>query len=338
MQMLSKTFVAQNCRHDSQQNSVLMDDNNGKSSSKHEGNHRSKDTHGKECDGCDLLCTSPKNIIFYAPYDRIQRRILTLTNLYPHPVLFKVKSNAGQTYHVSRATGLVEPYSSLEVNISLNHFDFRAECQYRHHFCVQSIVCPSTGVKKDSDSTSILAIFKKIPETELCIRRINVDLQTAPVAPPSRSLLDSAALTIRRASQRVIINQVVALAAHSQNEPANEFNETRANPTAECNDAITISNDSEVNDLNIRANIRISLNEFPETYQIILLGGAVVGVILIVIMNPDEIDTLLNMLMGFVSSRVLNTSAGSESNSYDTKTAPPTSCQNMPDGAPCHQE
>ncbi|XP_034667950.1 vesicle-associated membrane protein-associated protein A-like [Drosophila subobscura] len=253
-------------------------DNKSKSGLKREGNNPTP------YDGCDLLCTSPTIMKFNAPYNSSQRRILTLMNLFPQPVLFKLKSNAAKQYHVEPCTGRVNPYSSCEVNITLKYFDFDAECQYNHRFIIQSIVCPFSVVQQDTNS--ILAFFKQICRSRLSTARIDVVLETDPVSPPAKSPLDSVAKGLRKASQRVIASQVASLVSNRQQETDNEVHV--------CNHTNTTTeplNGSDSLLFTIRAKFRLTLSEFPNMFQCVVLCGAVVAVlVLLVLMNPEDID------------------------------------------------
>ncbi|SPP79758.1 vesicle-associated membrane protein-associated protein A [Drosophila guanche] len=235
-------------------------------------------------DGCDLLCTSPTIMKFNAPYNSSQRRILTLMNLFPKPVLFKVKSNASKQYHVEGCTGRLDPYSSFEVNITLKYFDFDAECQYDHHFRIQSIVCPFSFVQQDNNS--ILAFFKQIHRSRLSNARIDVFLDANPVSPPAKSPLDSVAMGLRKASQRVIASQVASLVSNRQKETDNEVHLcNRTNITTES------LNGSDSLLFSIRTKIRVSLSEFPSMFQCFIFCGAVVAVLVFfVLMNSEDID------------------------------------------------
>lgn len=122
-----------------------------------------------------IFNVSPQNLMFYAPYNRIQNRLITILNPTATRLLFKIRCNYSQKYKVSPNCGYIEPYDTTEVKISLNHFDFPNDPTYEHRFCVQ---CTQAYKYMDAfDSESILNYFKETPSFEISNMRIPVELQ-----------------------------------------------------------------------------------------------------------------------------------------------------------------
>ncbi|KAH8412662.1 hypothetical protein KR009_004341 [Drosophila setifemur] len=136
----------------------------------------------------ELLSVSPHQMNFYAPYDRSQRRLLTLLNPNDRQVFFKlkVKSNAWRHYHVSPNAGKIEPYGTSEVSVSLNYFDFHENKEYHHRFCIQSIYAPEGWLNGEK----VVAVFRRIPRVQICSFNLPVQLEANPLS-LSQSGLDS---------------------------------------------------------------------------------------------------------------------------------------------------
>ncbi|XP_034474816.1 vesicle-associated membrane protein-associated protein A [Drosophila innubila] len=133
-----------------------------------------------------LFSVSPQTMIFYSPYDRTQKRIMTILNPTAGRLLFKIRSNAAYKYCVSPNCGCIEPYDTSEVNVSLNYFDFHDDRSYNHHF---SILCiRSTCDNDEMQSQSILCIFKKIHRSEINNVRVPIELQPNPICIPQEEL------------------------------------------------------------------------------------------------------------------------------------------------------
>lgn len=133
-----------------------------------------------------IFNVSPQNLMFYAPYNRIQNRLITILNPTATRLLFKIRCNYSQKYKVSPNCGWIEPYDTTEVTISLNHFDFQNDPTYQHRFCVQ---CIQAYQYMDSfDSQSILNYFKETPSFAISNMRIPVELQPEVCTVPQSEL------------------------------------------------------------------------------------------------------------------------------------------------------
>ncbi|XP_052854659.1 vesicle-associated membrane protein-associated protein B [Drosophila gunungcola] len=132
----------------------------------------------------DLLSVNPKLLTFYAPYDRCQKRKLTLLNPYDRQVLFKVKSNASLHYHVSPSSGSIEPYCFSDISISLNNFDFHEDLEQKHHFCIQSMYAPREYINGETT----LAIFQRVSRSDISSKSIFVRLEAKPFSSPNLRL------------------------------------------------------------------------------------------------------------------------------------------------------
>ncbi|EDV31300.1 uncharacterized protein Dana_GF15288 [Drosophila ananassae] len=126
----------------------------------------------------ELLSVSPQLLNFYAPYDRRQRRILTLLNPTNSVVLFKVTSNAWKHYRVSPIAAKIEPYDTQEVSISLSYFDFDENKKYAHRFRIQSMYDPPDRCK----SEKVLAIFLKASRCDISTLALPVNLEAKPIS------------------------------------------------------------------------------------------------------------------------------------------------------------
>uniref|UniRef100_A0A6P4ETC0 Vesicle-associated membrane protein-associated protein B n=1 Tax=Drosophila rhopaloa TaxID=1041015 RepID=A0A6P4ETC0_DRORH len=126
----------------------------------------------------DLLSVSPQRLTFYAPYDRSQRRMLTLLNPNNRKVLFKIKSNVWRYYHVSPNAGMIEPYCFIEIRISLNYFDFHEDLDQHHRFCIQSTYAPRDQVNGETT----LAIFRRVSSRDISSKSLHVRLEATPLS------------------------------------------------------------------------------------------------------------------------------------------------------------
>lgn len=133
-----------------------------------------------------ILNVSPQNLMFYAPYNRIQNRLITILNPTPTRLLFKIRCNYPDKYNVSPNCGRIEPYDTTEVRISLNNFDFQNCPTYEHRFCVQCIQAPQ--YMDSFDIQSILNHFKETPSFEINNMRIPVELQPEVCSVPKSEL------------------------------------------------------------------------------------------------------------------------------------------------------
>ncbi|XP_017154075.1 uncharacterized protein LOC108163346 [Drosophila miranda] len=289
------------------------------------------------CGVYDLLSASPKCLKFCAPANRSQKRILTLLNSFQQPVIFKMKTNAVEQYHVTPFFGRIEPFSSLEVVVRLNGPEPKADCQFPHHLSVYSTFAPAAGVQ--GEKQSILAVFKDIPVARQAMVRISVEYEAEPavapaVAPaPAKPLRTSAASEIRSAAERMIASQVISCVSsgrYSASNAASAANQSIA-PSPTCDPL-------ESPPLNLETSVRLSLNDItiPSALQMFIVGAALAGVLYLIAMDPKKLDGVFKMLLGCLnmdSSEIIqcgksdNTSPGSASASAS---APSATC-NMPD-------
>ncbi|KAL7741062.1 hypothetical protein ACLKA6_013494 [Drosophila palustris] len=105
----------------------------------------------------ELFSVSPQTMIFYAPYDRTQRRIMTILNPTAMRLLFKIRSNAAYKY-----------------------------CFYNHHFSILCIRAPCDDTEMQSQS--IMCIFKKVDRSEIHNVRVPIELQPNPICIPQVEL------------------------------------------------------------------------------------------------------------------------------------------------------
>lgn len=132
------------------------------------------------------ISVSPQTMIFYAPYDRTQKRIITILNPTAGRLLFKIRSNTAYLYSVSTSCGCVEPYDTNEVNVSLNYFDFHDDQIYNHHFSIHCIRshCEDAEMSRET----ILCIFKDVHRSQINIVRVPIELQANPICIPQVEL------------------------------------------------------------------------------------------------------------------------------------------------------
>ncbi|EDW64487.2 vesicle-associated membrane protein-associated protein A isoform X1 [Drosophila virilis] len=133
----------------------------------------------------ELVSVSPKKMIFYAPYDRTQRRLISIMNPTANSLLYKIRSNAPWKYSASPNCGFIEPYGISEINVSLNYLDFHADQEYCHRFCVQCIPAPPI---QQLQNQSILCIFKQTGRSMIHNVRVPVELQPEPIRIPQQEL------------------------------------------------------------------------------------------------------------------------------------------------------
>ncbi|XP_032595362.2 uncharacterized protein LOC116805712 isoform X2 [Drosophila grimshawi] len=125
-----------------------------------------------------IFSVSPKKMTFYAPYDRTQRRLITVMNPTDNRLFFKIRSNAPCEYNASPNCGCIEPYDFVEINISLHSFNFHKDLDYSHRFSVQCIRSPPA---EQSLNQSIRSIFKQMHRSEIKSVPVPVDLLPDPI-------------------------------------------------------------------------------------------------------------------------------------------------------------
>lgn len=128
----------------------------------------------------------PQKIMFYAPYNRTQNRLLTILNPTATVLLFKIRSNCPWKYSVSPNCGRIEPYDTTEVRISLSYFKFENGHTYKHRFCVQCTQAPQDAATEDIQS--ILDFFKETPPSKINNFRIGVDIKPKVCSVPMSEL------------------------------------------------------------------------------------------------------------------------------------------------------
>lgn len=133
----------------------------------------------------DLFCVSPRNMIFYSPYDRVQKRLITLLNPTGERLLFKVLTNAPWQYNAIPNCGFIDPYNISEVCISLHHFEFERDKEYSHRVCIQCILAPQTEYLNNQ---TILCIFKKVRRSQIHSVRVPIELKPEPICIPQHEL------------------------------------------------------------------------------------------------------------------------------------------------------
>ncbi|XP_017851743.1 vesicle-associated membrane protein-associated protein A [Drosophila busckii] len=125
-----------------------------------------------------LFNVNPKQLIFYAPYDRKQRRLITILNPTAQRLLFKVRCTTPLHYSVSPNSGSVAAYSTVEISVTLSHFDYNNQLHEGHRFCVQCMPAPDDCL---ATGESVLSLFKQVPNREQLSVRIPVELQPTPI-------------------------------------------------------------------------------------------------------------------------------------------------------------
>lgn len=136
----------------------------------------------KDC----IFNVCPQKIVFYAPYNRTQNRLLTILNPTATVLLFKIRCNCPWKYSVSPNCGRIEPYDTAEVRISLSYFKFQNGHAYKHRFCVQCTQASQDGASDNSQS--ILNLFKETPPSKINNFRISVDIKPEVCSIPNSEL------------------------------------------------------------------------------------------------------------------------------------------------------
>ncbi|KAH8376797.1 hypothetical protein KR093_001396 [Drosophila rubida] len=135
----------------------------------------------------DLISVCPQTMIFYAPYDRTQNRVITMLNPTAKRLLFKIRSNAALHYRVVPNCGCIEPYDTSEVAVSLNYFDFHEDRGYNHRFMVLYIRSPHNDANMTAET--ILCTFKQLrDEAKINHIRVSIELQPNPICIPQAEL------------------------------------------------------------------------------------------------------------------------------------------------------
>ncbi|XP_037710372.1 vesicle-associated membrane protein-associated protein C16G5.05c [Drosophila subpulchrella] len=131
-----------------------------------------------------MLCVSPQVLTFYAPYDRSQRRIVTLLNPTNRQVLFKIKSKVWRHYIVIPSSGGIEPYTFIEVSISLKDLNFHEDLDYNHQFSIQYMNAP----RHYFNGQTILPIFGEASRRNIFTKSLFVHLEVKPISLANSSL------------------------------------------------------------------------------------------------------------------------------------------------------
>ncbi|XP_016956422.1 uncharacterized protein LOC108028914 [Drosophila biarmipes] len=125
-----------------------------------------------------MLSVNPQLLTFYAPYDRSQRRMLTLMNPTNRQVLFKMKSKAWRHYTAIPHAGRIEPYSFIEVSISLKALDFHEDLDCKHLFSIQSMYAPPHHL----NGQTILEIFGEASRSNIVTKSLPIRLEAKPLS------------------------------------------------------------------------------------------------------------------------------------------------------------
>ncbi|XP_017154081.1 vesicle-associated membrane protein-associated protein B [Drosophila miranda] len=122
------------------------------------------------------IVTIPQFLVFNAPYNRVQSQEMTLINNTELVLMFKLKTNYAQHYIVKPTVGLVKPYSTSTVVISLWRYAFQPGTCYQHRFLVEYFYIPVEGLRP-CDRAAPKAVFKRTPRSDMCVARIRVCLE-----------------------------------------------------------------------------------------------------------------------------------------------------------------
>ncbi|XP_070074655.1 trypsin epsilon-like isoform X2 [Drosophila takahashii] len=142
----------------------------------------------------ELLSVSPQLLTFYAPYDRSQRRLLTLLNPTNKQVLFKIKSNVVRLYKVIPCAGRIEPYGTCEISITLHKLDYQEDLN--HLFSIHSIFAPRDHL----NGQTILSVFRGVSRSDISVNSLSVCLEQKPLS-LANSGLDSLSSLIKTAME-----------------------------------------------------------------------------------------------------------------------------------------
>lgn len=126
-----------------------------------------------------FTCTPARRLIFRSALDKHSAQTLKITNTSTEPLLYKVKSNEHRTYVVKSGSGIVEPDSSVEVEIiqrPLRVFP-RPQDIARHRFLVVAApisAASAGGIGKPDNSTEL---WNRVPPSSITKRALGVIVQ-----------------------------------------------------------------------------------------------------------------------------------------------------------------
>lgn len=173
-----------------------------------------------------VLRISPdQELRFKGPFTSVVTSNLSLTNPSDKRVCFKVKTTAPKRYCVRPNSGVIEPGSSVDVNVMLQPFEYDPNERNRHKFMVQTMFAPSGQLDNFDQLWIDAAAADQLMDSKL---RCSFDWNPASAATAVASVFSSSATVRGDVSGETMISPL--------------FN--AANENAKTSSGITISADS----------------------------------------------------------------------------------------------
>jgi len=98
--------------------------------------------------------------------------------------LFQIKSKVWRHYTVIPNTGKIEPYTFIEVSISLKDLDFHEDLDYNHLFSIHFMYAP----RHHLNGQTIQSIFREASRSSISTKSLSVSLETKPLSLANSSL------------------------------------------------------------------------------------------------------------------------------------------------------
>jgi hypothetical protein len=98
-----------------------------------------------------VLIIEPANeLTFVGPFTSAVSSVMTLRNPTDRKVCFKIKTTAPKRYCVKPNSGVIDPKQLVQVQVSLQPFEYDANDKNRHKFMVQSMFAPDGEINQDT--------------------------------------------------------------------------------------------------------------------------------------------------------------------------------------------
>jgi hypothetical protein len=97
-----------------------------------------------------LVIEPPNELTFVGPFTSPVSSLMTLRNPTDRKVCFKIKTTAPKRYCVKPNSGVIDPKQTVQVQVSLQPFEYDPNDKNRHKFMVQSMFAPDGEINQDT--------------------------------------------------------------------------------------------------------------------------------------------------------------------------------------------
>lgn len=98
-----------------------------------------------------LRIEPPTELTFTGPFQHTAvSSVMSLTNPSDKKVCFKIKTTAPKRYCVKPNSGVIDPFQTVQIAVSLQPFEFDPQEKNRHKFMVQAMYAPEGEINQDT--------------------------------------------------------------------------------------------------------------------------------------------------------------------------------------------